>query len=149
MRHRTAGRTSATVAGAMAAIISSSAVSQSPPAAGPTLEASLMRLDQSDCTNSNVTASDPSLLGGTVRVVRQPNGTTSVKVDITAKPNTTYHFYLKCVRQLGDIATHDEGDGEGVFEFATTETGAVYAFDMYPEGAPLGDKYQRVQVKFP
>src|ERR1700730_1272376 len=37
-----------------------------PPAAGPTTEVPLVRQDMSDCTNSNVTAKDPSLIGGTV-----------------------------------------------------------------------------------
>jgi hypothetical protein len=47
-----------------------------------------------------------------VAVVRNTDGTTSVKIAMTATPDTTYHFYLKCVRQLGDIKTDDEGIGE-------------------------------------
>src|SRR4051812_29285609 len=61
-------------------------------------EVSMIRQDQSDCQNSNVSDRDPSLLGGTAYVVRGSDGKTSVKVGITAKPNTTYHFFLKCVR---------------------------------------------------
>jgi hypothetical protein len=52
------------------------------------------------------------------------------------------------VRQLGDIKTDDEGIGEAVFTFQTNSTGAVFAFDMYPEGAPAGNKYQSAQVNF-
>jgi hypothetical protein len=111
-------------------------------------EVSLVRQDQSDCQNGNVSDRDPSLIGGTAWVVRGSDGTTKVKVGITAKPNTTYHFFLKCVRILGDIKTWDEGEGQGEFSFSTNETGNVFAFDMYPEGAPPGNKYQSVQVKY-
>lgn len=107
----------------------------------------LIRQDQSDCHNGNVNDSDPSLIGGTVWVVRS-GGITRVKVAMTAQPNTTYHFFLKCVRILGDIKTEDEGVGFGSFEFQTNSSDNVYAFDMYPEGAPPGNKYQSVQVKY-
>jgi hypothetical protein len=122
--------------------------SPNPPSPGPMAEVSLVRQDQSDCTNGNVSDSDPSRIGGTAWVSRDPNGTTTVKVAITGTPNTTYHFFLKCVRLLGDIKTYDEGEGNGAFDFRTGETGNVYAFDMYPEGAPAGNKYQSVQVVF-
>src|SRR6185369_7788044 len=111
-------------------------------------EVSLVRQDQSDCDNGNVSDKDPSSIGGTTWVVRGSDGTTKIKIGITAKPNTTYHFFLKCVRILGDIKTWDEGAGEAEFSLPTSETGNVFAFDMYPEGAPPGNKYQSVQVKF-
>jgi hypothetical protein len=107
----------------------------------------LVRQDFSDCTNSNVSAGvEP---GGTLSLVRNANGTTSVKVAMTVAPNTTYHFFLKCVTQLGDITTDTEGIGEALFNFQTNSVGNVFAFDMYPEGAPPGNKYQSVQVRFP
>jgi len=111
-------------------------------------DVSLVRQDQSDCQNGNVTDRDPTLLGGTAYVLRGSDGKTTVKVGISAKPNTTYHFFLKCVRLLGDIKTWDEGEGQATFTFNTSEVGNVYAFDMYPEGAPPGNKYQSVQVKY-
>jgi len=111
-------------------------------------EVSLVRQDQSDCQNSNVSNRDPSLVGGTAWVVRGSDGTTKVKVAISAKPNTTYHFFLKCVRVLGDIKTFDEGEGQGEFSFPNNDSGTTFAFDMYPEGAPPGNKYQSVQVKY-
>lgn len=111
-------------------------------------EVSLVRQDQSDCQNGNVSNRDPSLIGGTVWVVRGSDGTTKVKVGISAKPNTTYHFFLKCVRILGDVKTWDEGEGQGEFSFSNAESGTTFAFDMYPEGAPPGNKYQSVQVKY-
>lgn len=132
-----------------AAMIIGSAFYQPAAAQDPTVrEVSLVRQDFSDCSNSNVTDKDPALLGGTAVVVRGNDGTTHVKVGITAKPRTTYHFFLKCVRLLGDIQTGDEGVGIQAFEFPTNSRGDVYAFDMYPEGAPAGDKYQSVQVKY-
>jgi hypothetical protein len=111
-------------------------------------EVSLVRQDQSDCQNGNVSDSDPTRVGGTAYVLRGSDGKTSVKVGISAKPNTKYHFFLKCVRILGDIQTFDEGEGQATFTFNTNEVGNVYAFDMYPEGAPPGNKYQSVQVKY-
>jgi hypothetical protein len=110
-------------------------------------EIALIRQDFSDCTNADVIEKD-SNRSGTAWVVRGGDGTTTVKVGITAKPDTVYHFFLKCVRLLGDIKTYDEGVGSGVFTFSSSEVGNVYAFDMYPEGAPLGNKFQSVQVKF-
>lgn len=107
---------------------------------------SLVLQDFSDCTNSDV--SDKNGEQGQVAVVRNGDGTTSVKIAMTVKPDTTYHFFLKCVRQLGDIKTDDEGIGEALFTFPTNSVGQVFAFDMYPEGAPSGNKYQSVQVKF-
>ena len=81
-------------------------------------------------------------------LLRNGDGTTSVKVYITAEPNTKYNLYLKCVRILGTITTFDEGEGEALFTFNTNETGNVYAFDIYPDGAPAGNKFQSVQVKY-
>ena len=42
-------------------------------------------------------------------MTRLHDGNTSVKVAMTAKPATTYQFFLKCVRKLIDITTDDEG----------------------------------------
>ena len=108
----------------------------------------LVRQDQSDCTNSNVPNVDSPLVGGNVWVTRLHDGNTSVKVAMTAKPSTTYHFFLKCVRQLADITTDDEGVANVSFAFPTDLVGGVYGFDMYPEGAPAGNKYQSAQVAF-
>ena len=107
----------------------------------------LVRQDQSDCTNTTVPV-NPPVISGTVSLNRDSDGNTTVKVAMTVSPDTTYHFFLKCVRQLGDITTGDEGTGFGSFTFQTSEVGATYAFDMYPEGAPLGNKFQSVTVKF-
>jgi hypothetical protein len=108
----------------------------------------LVRQDQATCTNSDVPNVDSPLVGGNIWVTRLHDGNTSVKVAMTAKPKTTYHFFLKCVRQLTDITTDDEGVANMSFVFPTNLVGAVYGFDMYPEGAQAGNKYQSAQVSF-
>jgi hypothetical protein len=108
----------------------------------------LVRKDQSDCSNSDVRNEDSPLVAGNIWITRLHDGNTSVKVALTAKPGTTYHFFLKCVRQLADITTDDEGVGMASFAFPTSLVGAVYAFDMHPEGAPAGNKFQSAQVSF-
>src|SRR5262245_57051945 len=69
----------------------------------------LVRKEQSDCTNSDVPNVDSPLVAGNVWVTRLQDGNTSVKVAMTAKPNTTYRFFLKCVRPLADITTDGRG----------------------------------------
>jgi hypothetical protein len=108
----------------------------------------LVRKDQSDCLNSDVPNVDSPLVAGNIWVARLPTGTTNLNVAMTASPNTTYHFFLKCVRLLGDIRTDGEGVANVSFSFPTNSVGNVYAFDMYPEGAPPGNKFQSAQVKF-
>ena len=67
---------------------------------------------------------------------------------VKAAPNTNYNFFLKCHFLLGVIKTDATGHGNNTFTFPTNVTGPVYAFDMYPDGAPLGNKYQSVQINF-
>jgi len=133
-----------------AALASALSVPSLAPAQGPdpVREAYLMRQDFSDCGNADVTGSNPTGIGGMVRVKRGTDGVTRVMVAMTAKPNTTYHFFLKCVRILGDITTQEEGEAIVEFEFPTNSVGDTYAFDMYPEGAPAGEKFQSVTIKF-
>lgn len=127
-------------------------LAQSPlaPPPGPANETQvyLVRQDFSDCANSNVSNNDSPLVGGNVWVVRGKDGNTAVEVAMTASPNTTYHFYLKCVRQIGDVVTGDEGVGIAKFSFPTNAAGNVFAFDVYPDGAPAGNKFQSAQVAF-
>lgn len=108
----------------------------------------LVQQDFSDCQNNNVREGNPSSMGGKVAVNRSSDGKTSVKIAMTGARNTTYHFFLKCVRILGDIKTDDEGIAEVELTFPTSDSGNVFAFDMYPEGAPLGNKFQSTQIKF-
>ena len=111
-------------------------------------EVSLVRQDVADCPNDNVSDQDPSRVGGTVILMRNADGITTVKIGITAAPNTRYNFFLKCVRILGTVQTYDEGEGQAQFSFRTDEASNVFAFDMYPDGAPAGNKFQSVQVRY-
>jgi hypothetical protein len=126
------------------------AVAFAAPAAAQTVVAiPLVLQDFSDCTNSNVTDPNGLLTRGTVWAVRNNDGTTSLKIGMTVQPKTTYHFFLKCVRILGDITTGDEGTGTAMFTFPTNSVGNVFAFDVYPEGAPAGNKLQSMTVRMP
>lgn len=111
------------------------------------VEVSLIRQDSSDCVNSTV-PNDPDLRVGSVIVVRNDDGTTTVVVDATLTPDTAYNFYLKCVRQIGSFTTGDEGTGGGKFSFNTDETGATFAFDCYGDPQVPGDIYQACTVNF-
>jgi hypothetical protein len=135
----------------LAVIVSVSALSfvasaQKPPQplANQGTETFLIRQDSADCNNANVNADNPSLIGGSAWVIREPNGVTTVKVAITGTPNTIYNLYHKCVGQIGIIITQDEGEGSGVFQFLS-QPGPL-AFDMYPNGAPSGNKFQSVPI---
>jgi len=151
-KRRASMRYKAPLVGFALATVAQVAIAQSvtsPMAKDPNLrQVSMVKQDQSDCQDGNVNDQPPNVIGGTAYVVRRSDNTTTVKVGITAKPNTVYHFFLKCVRLLGDITTYDEGAGGGEFTFRTNEVGNVFAFDMYPDGAPPGNKYQSVQVKY-
>jgi hypothetical protein len=137
----------AAVAPALAADLS--ALAQIPPPIDPNQrQVYLIRKDQSDCRNSDVPNVDSPLVVGNIWVTRLHDGNTSVKVAVTAKPSTTYRFFLKCVRHLTDITTDDEGVAIASFAFPTNLVGAVFAFDMYPEGGPPESKFQSARVAF-
>jgi hypothetical protein len=110
-----------------------------------TVEVGLIAQDFSDCTNTNVKDDPNRIRGGLIKVSRAGDAT-QVAIAMTANPNTTYHFFLKCVRLLGEIKTDGEGVGTGQFAFSNASTGPVFAFDSYPEGAPAGNKFQSVTV---
>ena len=108
----------------------------------------LVRQDTSDCTGSDVPNVDLPSVGGTIWATRLFDGNTGVKLAVTAKPNTTYHISLKCVRTIGDIKTDDEGIGNLSLVFPTNLAGAEYSFELAPENAPAGSRYQSTQVSF-
>jgi hypothetical protein len=107
----------------------------------------LVLQDFSDCQNGNVTDPNGLLTKGTAWIVKNSDGSLNIKVGFTLVPNTTYHFFLKCVRLLGDITTGDEGTGEAIFNVPPNTVGNVFAFDSYPEGAPAGNKMQSMTVR--
>jgi hypothetical protein len=108
----------------------------------------LVRKDTAECSGSDVPNVDSPLVGGNVVVTRLTDGTTSLEVAMTAKPNTTYQFFLKCVRVLGNITTDEEGVAIVTFAYPTNSVGNAYAFEVHPEGAPPGNRYRSAQVAF-
>jgi hypothetical protein len=120
-----------------------------PAAAQTVTSVSLVLQDFSDCTNANVKDNGGGAPGGTVLIGRNSDGSTNLKIGMSATPNTTYHFFLKCVRLLGDITTDEDGVGEAAFTLPAGAVGPVFAFDSYPEGAPAGNKFQSVQAHLP
>jgi hypothetical protein len=109
----------------------------------------LVQQNFSDCQNANVSSAPPAIVGGEGQVTQRDGGQTTVNIRLTkVAPNTSYNFFLKCHFLLGVIKTDATGRGNNTFTFQTNVTGPVYAFDMYPDGAPLGNKYQSVQINF-
>lgn len=108
----------------------------------------LVRQDDANCTNDDVSAKERAATGGSVTVFRRSNGTTDVLVHLAggASPNTTYEFYLKCIRKLGSVRTDGNGNGDASFDFLPETTGSTLAFDMYPQGAPSGSRYQSLRL---
>ncbi|MES1241013.1 MAG: hypothetical protein ABUT39_05280 [Acidobacteriota bacterium] len=107
----------------------------------------LVRQDFSDCGNNNVSVSgDYSRVGGAVTIVQTSTGATTVIVKITnGTPNTGYHFFWKCMFWLGQVQTDASGTGAASFTLQTA-VGQTFTFDMYPDGAPLGNKFQSVRI---
>jgi hypothetical protein len=106
----------------------------------------LVRQDFSDCGNGNVSDSDPSRVGGGIVISQTPAGATTAAVEIVrGTPNTSYTLYWKCQRALGTIQTDAGGFGTGSFQFQAS-TGQELTFDMYPDGAPLGNKFQSTPI---
>jgi hypothetical protein len=133
------------------AVLVAAAVGITPAAAAKSRVLTLMvKQDFSDCGNSDVPAQPAAgAVGGEAMVTRRDGGMTEVNVRLTkVAPNTTYHLFLKCVTLLGDITTNAQGRGNNTFMFQTGTMGNVFAFDMYPDGAPLGNKYQSIQINF-
>jgi hypothetical protein len=150
MRSRGAAIFAAVSAGAATMFVATLAAraQAAPPMSANERQVFLVQQDESDCTNTTVPSGNPSTVGGDLLLTRGTDGNTTVKIAMTVSPDTTYHFFLKCVRQLGDIKTGDEGTGSATFTFPTDSVGSTYAFDMYPEGAPLGNKFQSATVEF-
>jgi hypothetical protein len=134
----------AVIAGTVAALAQIPFV---PPTDPNQRQVALARQDASDCSGSDV-PSDPPVTGGTIWATRLFDGNTSVKVAMTATPNTTYRLSLKCVRPLGEVKTDDEGIATTALVFPTNLVGPVYSFELAPEPARPGDKYQSAQVSF-
>jgi hypothetical protein len=75
----------------------------------------LVTQDSLSCTNDDVAANPSNVIGAvTVFLIQSgpAKGKAKVLVRINrAATNTTYHFFQKCARSLGDITTDGSGDG--------------------------------------
>ncbi len=107
----------------------------------------LVRQDFSDCGNNDVSiGGDYSRVGGAVTIVQTSTGATTVIVNITSgTPNTAYTIFRKCYYGLGQVLTNDGGHGSASFSIQAG-VGDTFTFDMYPDGAPLGNKFQSVRI---
>jgi hypothetical protein len=138
------------VAAGVAVLLAASVCSSSVEAAKRRVLTYMVKQDWSDCSNANVDPNTPpAQAGGEAMVTPRDGGKTEVNIRLTrVAPNTKYHLFLKCHYLLGDIQTDATGRGNNTFFFNTADGGAIFAFDMYPDGAPLGNKYQSIQVNF-
>ncbi len=118
--------------------------------AADNVKVGLVRLDFSDCVNSDVAgiaAANPDLVGGFINVHLEEEGKLLIIVHLKdGTPETVYNVHLKCIGYIGDLYTNPMGVGNAIFMVPSDYVGPVFAFDMYPPGAPLGNKYQSVQV---
>lgn len=109
------------------------------------LSVPMIRKDMSDCSNSDVNGSDASQIGGSVTVTRHSDGSGTVALALSrGTPDTVYRLSLKCVRGLGDVRTDASGSGSNSFRLDASDMHGNIAFDMYPDGAPSGNKFQSV-----
>ena len=107
----------------------------------------LVRQEEGSCTNDNV-ADSGSAVAGSVTVSSETSSTSTAAVRLAGvSPNTSYRIYLKCFRQLGTLRTDASGNAGRTVEFPTDAAGAVYAFEVFPEGAPAGSKLQSLSFK--
>ncbi|BAZ08250.1 hypothetical protein NIES4071_00550 [Calothrix sp. NIES-4071] len=116
------------------------------------IKVSLIRQDSSDCVNSDVTKKSGSHhnVGGFIHLNKNPHdGELQMKVSLTnGTPNTKYNVFLKCKQQIGYVYTNKKGVVSAYLSAPLSIVPPVFAFDMYPDGAPSGNKFQSVQVKY-
>ena len=114
----------------------------------PRVTVALVRQDEGSCTNDNVADTGSAVLAGSATVSPETSTTSTAAIRLAGTtPNTSYHVYLKCFRQLGMIRTDADGNAGRTFDFPTDAVGPVIAFEIFPEGAPPGTKLQSLPVK--
>jgi len=121
---------------------------QLPLATTTALTVALVRQDEGSCTNDTVADSGSAVLAGSATVSPETSATSTAAIRVVgATPNTSYHVYLKCFRQLGMIRTDGSGNAGRTFDFPTDAVGPVIAFELTPDGAPPGPKLQSLAIK--
>jgi hypothetical protein len=120
--------------------------------AADNVKVGLVLKDFSTCTNDDVAEyaeANPDLVHGFVNVHFEEAGKLLLIVHLKyGTPNTEYQVSVKCVNTFEErLYTNPEGVGNAIYRVPPEwAVGPVFAIDMYPEGAPLGNKYQSVQV---
>jgi hypothetical protein len=108
----------------------------------------LVRQDEGSCTNDNVGDTGSAVVAGSVTVSIETSSTSTAAIRLAgASPNTSYRIFLKCFRQLGTLRTDASGNAGRTVEFPTDAAAAVYAFEVFPEGALPGNKLQSLSFK--
>src|SRR6202043_597101 len=103
----------------------------------------LVRQDDGSCTNDKVADTGSAVLAGSATVSPETSATSTAAIRLAGtSPNTTYHVYLKCFRQLGMIRTDAAGNAGRTFEFPTDAVGSVIAFEI-PGGGAAGHRRGR------
>ena len=111
-------------------------------------QAVLVHQDASDCSGRDVPNTNSPSVRGTIWATRLFDGNTGLKVAMTANRNTVYKITIKCVGPIGDLKTDEEGVGNLSLVFPTKIVGAEYSFELAPEVAPAGSRYQSAQISF-
>ncbi|MGH6835041.1 MAG: hypothetical protein ACREC9_05715 [Methylocella sp.] len=108
----------------------------------------LVRQDEGSCTNDKVGDTDSAAVAGSVTVSFETSSTSTAAIRLAGvSPNTSYRIFLKCFRQLGTLRTDASGNAGRTVDFPTDAAQAVYAFEIFPEGAPAGSKLQSLSFK--
>ncbi len=108
----------------------------------------LVRQDEGSCTNDNVADTGSAVAAGSATVSPETSMTSTAAIRLAGTtPNTSYHVYLKCFRQLGMIRTDADGNAGRTFQFPTDAVGSVIAFEISPDGTPPGPKLQSLAIK--
>jgi hypothetical protein len=108
----------------------------------------LVRQDEGSCTNDSVADTGSAVVAGSATVFHDTSISSTAAIRLVGmSPNTSYHVYLKCFRQLGMMRTDADGNAGRTFGFPAEAGGPVIAFEISPEGAPPGTKLQSLAVK--
>jgi hypothetical protein len=108
----------------------------------------LVRQDTESCSNDNVSDAGQAQVKGSVTVFPVTMNSTTAGVKLAGvSPNTTYHVFLKCVRQLGALRTDAEGNAGRTFNYITETASPSYGFEIVPDGADASAKLQSLTLK--
>jgi hypothetical protein len=106
----------------------------------------LVRQESSNCTNDDVSAAEPAVLGGSVTIYRVSSRASGANLHLVGgAPDTTYAVYVKCGERLGTMKTDAAGRADRTFNFPLVGAGSAAAFELVPEGGAAA-KLQSVKV---